>query len=136
MVYIKSWLSFRKHARQEKERHQRTCLKAKIHKFLRHAGQKSPQKLTDTIVMGMPRQIDAERLNEYFANTAQAAGLTLTAGRIEMLNIHKITPSSFTEAMMSLPLDRSFQQKVAQLDLDKHVLHDNDFTYDLFALRH
>ena len=93
--------------------------KAKIHKFLRHAGQKSPQKLTDTIVMGMPRQIDAERLNEYFANTAQAAGLTLTAGRIEMLNIHKITPSSFTEAMMSLPLDRSFQQKVAQLDLDK-----------------
>ena len=109
--------------------------KAKIHKFLRHAGQKSPQKLTDTIVMGMPRQINAEKLNEYFANTAQAAGHTLTAGRIEMLNIHKTTSPSFTEAMLSLPLDRSFQQKVAHLDLDKHIVHDNDFTYDLFALR-
>tara|TARA_Y100001958_G_scaffold154930_1_gene144650 strand:- start:1227 stop:4481 length:3255 start_codon:yes stop_codon:yes gene_type:complete len=108
--------------------------KAKIHKFLRHAGPSS-EKLIDTIVMGMPRRIDSSSLNTYFANTVQAAGHGDMAGRIEMLDLHKITSSSFTEAMLSLPLDTEFQQKISSLDLDKFIRHENDFTYDLFALR-
>lgn len=116
--------------------------KAKIHKFLRHAGpssgpssEPSSEKLIDTIVTGMPRRIDSSRLNTYFANTVQAAGYSQMAGRIEMLDLHKMTSSSFTEAMLSLPLDTEFQQKISSLHLDTFIQHENDFTYDLFALR-
>ena len=85
--------------------------RTKIQKFLRHAG-KTPPKLVDTIVKGMPRQISSEHLNAYFANTVQAAGHGLTAGRIHTLQLHKETTNSFTQAMLSIPLDPIFQEKI------------------------
>ena len=36
---------------------------------------------------------------------------------------------------MLLPLDPAFHEKVKRLQLDDHIVHENDFTYDLFALR-
>ena len=107
--------------------------KTKIQTFLGHAGYKG--QVVDTILKGMPRKIASKELNAYFAATLQAAGHGLAAGRVEMLNLHKNTSPSFTETMLLLPLDTDFQQKVMRMQLDEHILHENDFTYDLFALR-
>ena len=107
--------------------------KHKIQHFLGHAGYKG--QVVDTIMKGMPKQIASKELNAYFAATLQAAGHGLAAGRVEMLNLHKNTSPSFTETMLLLPLDTNFQQKVMRMQLDEHILHENDFTYDLFALR-
>lgn len=107
--------------------------KHKIQHFLGHAGYQG--QVVDTILKGMPKQIASKELNAYFAATLQAAGHGLAAGRVEMLNLHKNTSPSFTETMLLLPLDANFQQKVMRMQLDEHILHENDFTYDLFALR-
>jgi len=107
--------------------------KHKIQHFLGHAGYKG--QVVDTILKGMPKKIASKELNAYFAATLQAAGHGLAAGRVEMLNLHKNTSPSFTETMLLLSLDTNFQQKVMRMQLDEHILHENDFTYDLFALR-
>lgn len=109
--------------------------KAKVHRFLSHVSEGKTSGLVETIMKGIPANISAPQLNTYFANTAQSAGYGLVAGRIEMMGIHKQTSPSFTEAMLSLPLDPVFHAKVQRLPLDDHILHNNDFTYDLFALR-
>ena len=107
--------------------------KNKIQTFLGRAGYKG--NVVDTILKGMPRKIASKELNAYFAATLQAAGHGLAAGRVEMLNLHRNTSPSFTETMLLLPLDAKFQQKVMRMQLDEHIVHENDFTYDLFALR-
>ena len=109
--------------------------KAKVHRFLSHVSEGKTHGLVETIMKGIPSNISASQLNTYFANTAQAAGYGLVAGRIEMMGICKQTSPSFTEAMLSLPLDPSFHEKIKRLKLDDHIIHNNDFTYDLFALR-
>ena len=45
----------------------------------------------ETIMKGIPSNISATQLNTYFANTVQAAGYGLVAGRIEMMGIRKQT---------------------------------------------
>jgi len=109
--------------------------KAKVHRFLSHVSEGKTNGLVETIMKGIPSNISASQLNTYFANTAQAAGYGLVAGRIEMMGVRKQTSSSFTQAMLSLPLDPGFHDKVLSLQLDDHIIHNNDFTYDLFALR-
>lgn len=109
--------------------------KAKVHRFLSHVSEGKTYGLVETIMKGIPSNITASQLNTYFANTAQAAGYGLVAGRIEMMGIHKQTSPSFTQAMLSLPLDSSFHKKIKCMKLDDHIIHNNDFTYDLFALR-
>lgn len=109
--------------------------KAKVHRFLSHVSEGRTHGLVETIMKGIPSNISASQLNSYFANTAQAAGYGLVAGRIEMMGIRKQTSDSFTEAMLSLPLDPGFHAKVLSLKLDDYILQNNDFTYDLFALR-
>ena len=109
--------------------------KTKVQRFLSHVGAKKSSNLVDLIIKGLPTKIPSVELNTYFANTAQAAGHTLVAGRIEMLSIHRSTSPSFTKAMLSLPLDEAFLRKIEKLNLDKYILHENDFTYDLFSLR-
>ena len=96
--------------------------------------QKVPN-LLNTIMKGMPAEISSLQLNTYFANTIQAAGYGLVAGRVEMAQLHKMTSSSFTQAMMQLPLDPMFKSKIQNIHLDDEIIHENDFTYDLFALR-
>ena len=109
--------------------------KAKVHRFLSHVSEGKTYGLVDTIMKGIPSNISASQLNTYFANTAQAAGYGLVAGRIEMMGIRKQTSPSFTQAMLSLPLDPEFHAKIRNLQLDDHIIQNNDFTYDLFALR-
>lgn len=109
--------------------------KAKVHRFLSHVSEGKTNGLVETIMKGIPANITAPQLNTYFANTAQSAGFGLIAGRIEMMGIHKQTSPSFTQAMLSLPLDPKFHAKIQRLSLDNLILHNNDFTYDLFALR-
>ena len=109
--------------------------KAKVHRFLSHVSEGKTHGLVDTIMKGIPSNISASQLNTYFANTAQAAGYGLVAGRIEMMGIRKQTSPSFTQAMLSLPLDPEFHAKIRNLQLDDHIIQNNDFTYDLFALR-
>ena len=73
--------------------------KAKVHRFLSHVSEGKTHGLVDTIMKGIPSNISASQLNTYFANTAQAAGYGLVAGRIEMMGIRKQTSPSFTQAM-------------------------------------
>ena len=109
--------------------------KAKVHRFLSHVSEGKTHGLVETIMKGIPSNISASQLNTYFANTAQAAGYGLVAGRIEMMGIRKQTSPSFTQAMLSLPLDPEFHKKIQSLQLDDHIIQNNDFSYDLFALR-
>ena len=109
--------------------------KKKIQRFLTHLGEGKIPHLVDTIMKGMPSQISSSDLNTYFANTVQAAGHGLLAGRIEMAHLHKSTSSSFTTAMTQLPLDSHFLSRIQKINLDDDIIHENDFTYDLFALR-
>ena len=109
--------------------------KAKVHRFLSHVSEGKTHGLVETIMKGIPSNISASQLNTYFANTAQAAGYGLVAGRIEMMGIRKQTSPSFTQAMLSLPLATEFHEKIKRLPLDDHIIQNNDFTYDLFALR-
>ena len=110
--------------------------KMKLRKFLDHTGETGPESaLVDSIVKGLPKEITSDSLHSYLANTAQAAGKGLIAGRIEMLKIHKQTSPSFTQAMLCLSLEPDFLKKVQKLDLDRFILHQNDFSYDLFALK-
>lgn len=114
---------------------QQSVSKSKIQRFLSHLGEARAPKLVDTIMKGMPSEISSDDLNAYFANTVQAAGHSLLAGRIEMAQLHKNTCSSFTQAMMKLPLDDKFRSRIQRICLDEDIIHENDFTYDLFALR-
>ena len=115
--------------------------KMKLRKFLDHTGVPGeiltgPESaLVDSILKGLPKEISSDSLHSYLATTAQAAGKGLIAGRIEMLKIHKQTSPSFTRAMLSLPLDPDFLKKIDKLNLDRFILQQNDFSYDLFALR-
>lgn len=109
--------------------------KKKIQRFLTHLGEGKIPHLVDTIMKGMPSQIASSDLNTYFANTVQAAGYGLLAGRIEMVQLHKSTSPSFTKAMSQLPLDPLFLSRIQKISLDEEIIHENDFTYDLFALR-
>ena len=109
--------------------------KAKVQRFLSHVSEGKTHGLVETIMKGIPSNITATQLNTYFANTVQAAGYGLVAGRIEMMGIRKQTSPSFTQAMLSLPLDPGFHEKIRALQLDDHIIQNNDFTYDLFALR-
>ena len=109
--------------------------KKKIQTFLNHMGETKVPNLLSTIMKGMPEEISSIQLNTYFANTIQAAGYGLVAGRVEMAQLHKMTSPSFTEAMMKLPLDPMFKSKIQNIHLDDEIIHENDFTYDLFALR-
>ena len=109
--------------------------KSKIQRFLSHLSEGKTPNLVPTIMKGMPSEITSQKLNSYFANTVQAAGYGLVAGRIEMAQLHKTTSSSFTKAMSQLPLDPMFQSKIQNISLDDAIIHENDFTYDLFALR-
>lgn len=109
--------------------------KKKIQRFLTHLGEGKIPHLVDTIMKGMPSQISSSDLNTYFANTVQAAGHGLLAGRIEMAHLHKSTSSSFTTAITQLPLDSHFLSRIQKINLDDDIIHENDFTYDLFALR-
>ena len=107
----------------------------KIKTFFNRMGENSVPNLLDTIIKGLPTEISSLQLNSYFANTVQAAGFGLVAGRVEMSQLHKSTSPSFTDAMMKLPLDPVFQSRIQKISLDNEILHENDFTYDLFALR-
>ena len=115
--------------------------KMKLRKFLDYTGVdgetlSGPESaLVDSIVKGLPQEITSDSLHSYLASTAQAAGKGLIAGRIEMLKIHKQTSPSFTRAMLSLPLEPDFLKKIEKLNLDRFILQQNDFSYDLFALR-
>lgn len=109
--------------------------KTKLQRVLSHVGAPNASNLVETIVKGLPNRITSVELNNYSANIVQSSGHGLVAGRIEMLSIHKSTSPSFTSAMLSLPLDKSFKRKVERLGLDDYILHENDFTYDLFSLR-
>ena len=109
--------------------------KAKLHRFLSHVSEQKSNSLAETVIKGLPSRISSCNLHNYLANTVQAAGYQLIAGRIEMISIHKRTSSSFTQAMLSLPLDSEFLKKIKTLNLDSCILDQNDFTYDLFALR-
>jgi ribonucleoside-diphosphate reductase alpha subunit len=109
--------------------------KKKIQRFLTHLGEGKIPHLVDTIMKGMPSEISSSELNTYFANTVQAAGYGLLAGRIEMVQLQKSTSPSFTTAMSQLPLDPLFLSRIQSINLDDEIIHENDFTYDLFALR-
>ena len=109
--------------------------KKKIQRFLTHLGEGKIPHLVDTIMKGMPSEIFSSELNTYFANTVQAAGYGLLAGRIEMVQLQKSTSPSFTTAMSQLPLDPLFLSRIQSINLDDEIIHENDFTYDLFALR-
>ena len=109
--------------------------KKKIQTFLSYMGETKAPNLLSTIMKGMPAEISSLQLNTYFANTIQAAGYGLVAGRVEMAQLHKMTSSSFTKAMMQLPLDPMFKSKIQNINLDDEIIHENDFTYDLFAFR-
>lgn len=109
--------------------------KRKIQRFLSHMSEGKSLGLADTIMKGMPSEIASSKLNTYYANTVQAAGHGLLAGRIEMMELHRETPPTFTEAMSKLPLDPMFASKVESICLDDEIIQENDFSYDLFALR-
>jgi ribonucleoside-diphosphate reductase alpha chain len=109
--------------------------KSKVQRFLTHAGALKTPELVNTIMKGLPSKITSDELITYFANTVQAAGYSDVAGRIEMIAIHKKTSPSFTATMLHLPLSENFKQKIKKLRLDNHILHENDFTYDLFSIR-
>ena len=135
MVYIKVLKMYRNMFVCKRNGTTEPVSKTKVQRFLSHVGAPGSSNLVDLIVKGLPTKIPSVELNTYFANTVQAAGHSLVAGRIEMLSIHKATTPSFTTAMLSLPLDDAFLHKVEKLNLDKYILHENDFTYDLFSLR-
>ena len=109
--------------------------KSKVQQFLKHAGASKTSELINTIMKGLPSKITSDELTTYFANTVQAAGYGNVAGRIEMISLHKRTSHSFTATMLGLPLSENFKEKIKKLQLDNHILHENDFTYDLFSLR-
>lgn len=135
MVYINDVKMYRNMFVHKRNGTTEPVCKTKVQRFLSHVGAPRSSNLVDLILKGLPTKIPSVELNTYFANTAQAAGHSLVAGRIEMLSIHRSTSPSFTKAMLSLPLDQAFLRKVERLSLDKHILHENDFTYDLFSLR-
>lgn len=109
--------------------------KSKVQQFLKHAGASKTSDLVNTIMKGLPSKISSDELTQYFANTVQAAGYGDVAGRIEMISLHKKTNPSFTSTMLSLPLSTAFKEKIKSLQLDSYILHENDFSYDLFSLR-
>lgn len=109
--------------------------RSKVQNFISLLDKNEASTITDAILKGFPNKLESFKMKTYFADVAQSLGHSLIAGQIEMLKIHKEAPPTFTEAMLSLPLDKSFQDKIRKLQLDEFILKSNDFTYDLFALR-
>ncbi len=68
---------------------------------------------------------------------SHAHGYSLLAGRVCAIKLYNTTPSSFREAMNQIEclLNPTFLQKVNTYDYDKHIIHKNDFSYDIIGMK-
>jgi len=110
--------------------------KKNIVSMLSHSGASpdTSQSLADKIVKALPDSMTEKSLCDYVAATAQSEEHGMLAGNIVMTYLH-VRSKPFTETMLKLPLSPAFQEKIKRLQLDEHLMLQNDFTYDLFALR-
>ena len=99
------------------------------------------QKTVKSIQNGLSDTMSSNEMLNYITDHCASLGThsydySLLAGRISMVMMHKNTPSSFTEAMgrVSDLLLPSFLERVRAYDYDQHIVHDNDFTYDVLGV--
>lgn len=96
----------------------------------------------DKINKGLTDQISSDDMLKFLSSSCaalstQSYDYSILAGRIEMVNLYKITPDSFTDAMNRLEsiLDTNFLEKVNQYDFDQHIVEERDFTYDIIGVK-
>lgn len=96
----------------------------------------------DSINKGLTDQISSDDMLKFLSSSCaalstQSYDYSVLAGRIEMVNLYKVTPDSFTDAMNRLKpiLDSNFLEKVNQYDFDQHIVEERDFTYDIIGVK-
>lgn len=102
------------------------------------------ESLCEQIHKGVAEKMPTSDIVAYTAE--QAASLAtqsyeygILAGRLETIELHSNTPSSFTNAMNLLDaeniLSKEFMDKVNAFNFDKSIVDENDFKYDIIGLR-
>lgn len=96
----------------------------------------------DRVNKGLTDTISSEDMLKFLSSSCaalstQSYDYSLLAGRIEMVNLYKTTPDSFTDAMNRLApiLDTNFLEKINQYDFDQHIVEERDFTYDIIGVK-
>ena len=98
--------------------------------------------LNKTVESGLNEDSNDIDLLNFIAETAsqftyKSYDYALLAGRLEMLDLYKKTPDTFTEAMNSIStlLNKSFLEKVNSYDYDQLIKSNDDFSYDIIGVR-
>ena len=98
--------------------------------------------LTKSTESGISEDFDADELLTFLAETSaqftwKSYDYALLAGRLEMLQLYKKTPDTFTEAMNKIShlLNKEFIKKVNENNYDNLIQSKNDFTYDIIGVR-
>ena len=102
-----------------------------------------PIVVSQKVVQGLCNNMDTAALDILAAETSasmavQHPDFDTLAARIEMSNLHKTTPASFSQAMKQLhTAGRVSDNLVAQLcpELDDAIMHKNDFHYNYMAIK-
>lgn len=100
--------------------------------------------LCEQIKRGIADKMPTSDIVSYTAE--QAASLStqsyeygILAGRLEMMDLHTTTPTTFRESMRLLDeeniLSKEFMAKVYEYEYDLHIRHNNDYNYDIIGLR-
>lgn len=99
-------------------------------------------RLCKLIEKGLGARMDSIQYLQYIAETCatlstESFDYALLAGRIEMFQLSKVTPSTFKAAMerVESSLTRDFYQKATSFDYDSHIIESNDYQYDIIGLR-
>ena len=99
-------------------------------------------RLCKLIEKGLGARMDSIQYLQYIAETCatlstESFDYALLAGRIEMFQLSKVTPSTFKSAMerVKSSLTSEFFRKATSFDYDSHIIDSNDYQYDIIGLR-
>jgi len=99
-------------------------------------------KLNKTLSGGLADKMTSDEMLVYISEACASMGTrshsySILSGRVEAIRLQRNTPSSFKEAMLRAKelLSDEFLAKIEAYDYDQHILHRNDFSYDILAMR-
>lgn len=99
-------------------------------------------KVVTSIERGLTEKNTADDILSYSSTVSagfasESYDYCLLAGRIEAVLLHRTTPPTFNEAMNRISdlLQEDFLKKVNAFNYDGVINHENDYTYDVLALK-
>jgi ribonucleoside-diphosphate reductase alpha chain len=99
-------------------------------------------KTVKSIQKGLSDKMSSDEILNYVTEHCASLGThthdySVLAGRVCMTMLYNSTPAKFSDAMNKIThlLTPEFVEKVNAYDYDKHIIHNNDFNYDIIGIK-